>query len=81
MKTLVMTEEQKLVEFFRQEEGVEGCPGPTKLAPSDLGRAGDHDESSPAETAIRVMECLIILADSGPCSRRIREFMSARGVL
>ena len=38
------TEEQKLVAFFRSEEG------------DELGRAGDYDGLSPAETAIRAMK-------------------------
>lgn len=43
------TEKQKLVDFFRSDEG------------DELGRAGDHDNLTPAETAIRAMRELIAL--------------------
>ena len=42
-------EEKKLVAFFRSKEG------------DELGRDGDHDNLSPAETAIRAMRKLISL--------------------
>lgn len=42
-------EEMKLVEFFRSPEG------------DKLGRDGDHDELTPAETAIRAMRHLTAL--------------------
>lgn len=44
-----MTEEQKLVAFFRSREG------------SRLGNQGDHDNLTPAETAIRAMKELVTL--------------------
>lgn len=40
------TEEEKLVAFFRSKEG------------ADLGRDGDYDNLSPAETAIRAIRDL-----------------------
>lgn len=42
------SEEQKLVDFFRSEEG------------SLLGSQGDHDNLTPAETAIRAMQKLLV---------------------
>lgn len=41
------SEYEKLVAFFRSQEGAE------------LGRQGDHDNLSPAETAIRAMRALM----------------------
>jgi len=40
------SEQQKLVEFFRSDEG------------EALGRQGDHDNLTPAETAIRAIRDL-----------------------
>lgn len=47
IKTRKKSENQKLVDFFRSDEGAE------------LGLQGDYDELTPAETAIRAMRELL----------------------
>lgn len=58
MRARRLTEEQKLVRFFRTLEG------------DGLGRRGDYDNLSPAETAIRAMAVLVDLAQRSRMPRR-----------